>query len=157
MRIRGTEEIRLPRICTSSPLLRHVACLCSLVAFHSQLEDPSASTVLSSLKTPTQTPQTLTEKIVQRYCVGLRRLAIFQSSPYLKYLEIGPLVLARRRTWILTASLGRRSWRLWKLFTPERPDDGCRCFVRRGEAGGGRLYWPNMTEGRTKTISKKLH
>ncbi|ROW06204.1 hypothetical protein VMCG_04572 [Cytospora schulzeri] len=42
-------------------------------AFHSQLEDPAASQVLSSLKTPTpgQTPQTLTEKIVQRYSVGL--------------------------------------------------------------------------------------
>ncbi|KAK7749791.1 mitochondrial Homoaconitase [Cytospora paraplurivora] len=40
-------------------------------AFNSQLEDPSASAVLSSLKTSIQTPQTLTEKIVQRYAVGL--------------------------------------------------------------------------------------
>lgn len=40
-------------------------------AFHSQLDDPAASALLSSLKTPPQTPQTLTEKIVQRYSVGL--------------------------------------------------------------------------------------
>lgn len=43
----------------------------SQTAFQSQLEDPSASAVLSSLKTPLSTPQTLTEKIVQRYSVGL--------------------------------------------------------------------------------------
>lgn len=40
-------------------------------AFHSQLDDPSASTLLSSLNTPPSTSQTLTEKIVQRYSVGL--------------------------------------------------------------------------------------
>ncbi|KAI2465687.1 hypothetical protein F4781DRAFT_435193 [Annulohypoxylon bovei var. microspora] len=40
-------------------------------AFHSQLEDPASSAILSSFKTATQTPQTLTEKIVQRYSVGL--------------------------------------------------------------------------------------
>ncbi|KAK0719637.1 hypothetical protein B0H67DRAFT_551962 [Lasiosphaeris hirsuta] len=41
-----------------------------LDAFHTQLEG-SNSAVLSSLKTTPQTPQTLTEKIVQRYSVGL--------------------------------------------------------------------------------------
>ncbi|KAI1444581.1 hypothetical protein F5Y02DRAFT_418806 [Annulohypoxylon stygium] len=40
-------------------------------AFHSQLEDPASSAILSSIKTPVQTPQTLTEKIVQRYSLGL--------------------------------------------------------------------------------------
>ncbi|KAK3945771.1 mitochondrial Homoaconitase [Diplogelasinospora grovesii] len=39
-------------------------------AFHTQLENAS-TTVLNSLKTTPQTPQTLTEKIVQRYSVGL--------------------------------------------------------------------------------------
>ena len=39
--------------------------------FHSQLEDPSTAAVLSPLKTSPPTPQTLTEKIVQRYAVGL--------------------------------------------------------------------------------------
>lgn len=53
------------RTLTTSPCRRQTA-------FHSQLEDPSASALLSSLKTPpTTTPQTLTEKIVQRYSVGL--------------------------------------------------------------------------------------
>ncbi|KAI1451996.1 hypothetical protein F4805DRAFT_463224 [Annulohypoxylon moriforme] len=40
-------------------------------AFHSQLEDPTSSAIISSFKTATETPQTLTEKIVQRYSVGL--------------------------------------------------------------------------------------
>ncbi|KAI2641915.1 hypothetical protein GGS26DRAFT_28892 [Hypomontagnella submonticulosa] len=40
-------------------------------AFHSQIEDPSSSVILSSFKTAPQMPQTLTEKIVQRYSVGL--------------------------------------------------------------------------------------
>ncbi|KAK3358934.1 hypothetical protein B0T25DRAFT_514571 [Lasiosphaeria hispida] len=42
-----------------------------LDAFHTQLENAASSTVLSSPKTAPQTPQTLTEKIVQRYSVGL--------------------------------------------------------------------------------------
>jgi len=40
-------------------------------AFHSQLEDQTASSFLSSLGAAPQNPQTLTEKIVQRYSVGL--------------------------------------------------------------------------------------
>lgn len=39
--------------------------------FHSQLEDPSSAAVLSSLKISAPVPQTLTEKIVQQYSVGL--------------------------------------------------------------------------------------
>merc|ERR1711939_1292541 len=34
--------------------------------FHAQTSDPSSSAILSSLKTPSRIPQTLTEKIVQR-------------------------------------------------------------------------------------------
>ncbi|KAI0024399.1 hypothetical protein F4780DRAFT_725347 [Xylariomycetidae sp. FL0641] len=40
-------------------------------AFHSQLDDPSCAAVLSSLKTTPPNPQTLVEKIVQSYSVGL--------------------------------------------------------------------------------------
>ncbi|KAI0883324.1 uncharacterized protein GGS22DRAFT_168419 [Annulohypoxylon maeteangense] len=40
-------------------------------AFHSLLEESAPSDIISSFKTATQTPQTLTEKIVQRYSVGL--------------------------------------------------------------------------------------
>lgn len=39
--------------------------------FHSQLEDPSSAAILSSLQTSPSVPQTLTEKIVQRYTLGL--------------------------------------------------------------------------------------
>ncbi|KAF1810983.1 Homoaconitase [Eremomyces bilateralis CBS 781.70] len=40
-------------------------------AFQSQLEDPIAASFLSATKTATQTPQTLTEKIVQKFSLGL--------------------------------------------------------------------------------------
>ncbi|KAI1391260.1 uncharacterized protein F4822DRAFT_179881 [Hypoxylon trugodes] len=40
-------------------------------AFHSQIEDPSSSAILASFNAPSPTPQTLTEKIVQRYSLGL--------------------------------------------------------------------------------------
>ncbi|KAG8531972.1 mitochondrial Homoaconitase [Bacidia gigantensis] len=39
--------------------------------FPSQIQDPSAAAVLSSLQTKSHVPQTLTEKIIQRYAVGL--------------------------------------------------------------------------------------
>ncbi|KAJ4288258.1 mitochondrial Homoaconitase [Collariella sp. IMI 366227] len=40
-------------------------------AFHAQLENPASAPFLSPSKGATPTPQTLTEKIVQRYSVGL--------------------------------------------------------------------------------------
>ena len=40
--------------------------------FPSQLHDPSATAVLSSLQ-KAHTPQTLTEKIVERFCLGLKK------------------------------------------------------------------------------------
>merc|ERR1711981_1560733 len=40
-------------------------------AFHSQLEDPAAASILSAFTSAPTVPQTLTEKIVQRYAVGL--------------------------------------------------------------------------------------
>lgn len=51
-------------------------------AFHSQLEDPSNTAILSSLKTAPAVPQTLTEKIVQQYAVGLAKDKIVQSGDY---------------------------------------------------------------------------
>ncbi|MCJ1401427.1 mitochondrial Homoaconitase [Xylographa trunciseda] len=50
--------------------------------FHSQLEDPSAAAILSSLKTSPPNPQTLTEKIVQRYSLGLPSEKIVKSGDY---------------------------------------------------------------------------
>ncbi|MCJ1286517.1 mitochondrial Homoaconitase [Xylographa opegraphella] len=50
--------------------------------FHSQLDDPSAAAILSSLKTSPPTPQTLTEKIVQRYSLGLPKDKTVKSGDY---------------------------------------------------------------------------
>lgn len=50
--------------------------------FHSQLEDPSSATILSSLKTSPPVPQTLTEKIVQRYSVGLPKGKKVKAGDY---------------------------------------------------------------------------
>lgn len=50
--------------------------------FHSQLEDPNASAVLSSLKTSSKVPQTLTEKIVQQYALGLPKDKYVKSGDY---------------------------------------------------------------------------
>lgn len=68
--------IRARRYTTSAPRL-------NATAFHSQLEDPAAASLLSSLKTaPTSTPQTLTEKIVQRYSLGLAPGKKLKSGDY---------------------------------------------------------------------------
>ena len=50
--------------------------------FHSQLEDPSAAAVLSSLAGSPSTPQNLTEKIVQRHAVGLPQNKRVKSGDY---------------------------------------------------------------------------
>jgi homoaconitate hydratase len=50
--------------------------------FHAQTEDPNASAILSSLKTPSKIPQTLTEKIVQRYSLGLADEKVVKSGDY---------------------------------------------------------------------------
>jgi homoaconitate hydratase len=46
------------------------------------LDDPIASSLLSASKTPTLVPQTLTEKIVQRYVVDLPDGKFVQSGDY---------------------------------------------------------------------------
>ncbi|KAJ1328988.1 homoaconitate hydratase [Microdochium nivale] len=51
-------------------------------AFHSQLEDRATASFLSSFGTVTQAPQTLTEKIVQRYSVGLAEGKVVRSGDY---------------------------------------------------------------------------
>ncbi|RDW94241.1 homoaconitase [Coleophoma crateriformis] len=50
--------------------------------FHSQTEDPNASAILSSLKNPPKVAQTLTEKIVQRYSLGLAKDKAVKSGDY---------------------------------------------------------------------------
>jgi len=50
--------------------------------FHSQAEDPAASAILNSLKTTPRVAQTLTEKIVQRYSLGLAEGKTVKSGDY---------------------------------------------------------------------------
>jgi homoaconitate hydratase len=50
--------------------------------FHSQLEDSKSSAILASLKASPLVPQTLTEKIVQRYAVGLAKDKFVKSGDY---------------------------------------------------------------------------
>ncbi|KAL8747371.1 MAG: hypothetical protein Q9184_007611 [Pyrenodesmia sp. 2 TL-2023] len=50
--------------------------------FHSQLEDLSSAAILSSLKSSPSVSQTLTEKIVQRHCVGLPKGKFVKSGDY---------------------------------------------------------------------------
>lgn len=51
-------------------------------AFHAQIEDPTSSAILSSLKSTRTVPQTLTEKIVQEYAVGLARDKFVKAGDY---------------------------------------------------------------------------
>lgn len=50
--------------------------------FHAQREDPATSSILSSLNASPAVPQTLTEKIVQRYAVGLAKDKYVRSGDY---------------------------------------------------------------------------
>jgi hypothetical protein len=50
--------------------------------FHAQLEDPTSSAILPSLKTARNAPQTLTEKIVQEYAVRLARDKVVKAGDY---------------------------------------------------------------------------
>ncbi|KAL2401322.1 Homoaconitase, mitochondrial [Exophiala dermatitidis] len=50
--------------------------------FHAQLEDPNAAAILTSMKTSPKVPQTLTEKIVQQYAVGLAKDKYVRSGDY---------------------------------------------------------------------------
>ncbi|KAF2097498.1 mitochondrial homoaconitase [Rhizodiscina lignyota] len=53
-----------------------------VTAFHSQLNDPVASSFLSTAKKTSQVPQTLTEKIVQKFSIDLPDGKFVQSGDY---------------------------------------------------------------------------
>ena len=55
---------------------------CFQEVFHSQLNDTSSAAVYSSLQTSRAVPQTLTEKIVQSYSVGLAQDKFVKSGDY---------------------------------------------------------------------------
>ncbi len=50
--------------------------------FHSQIKDFNAAALLESLDRPSPNPQTLTEKIVQRYAYGLPRGKVVRAGDY---------------------------------------------------------------------------
>lgn len=50
--------------------------------FHAQLNDPASAAVYSSLQASKAAPQTLTEKIVQKYSVGLAKDKFVKSGDY---------------------------------------------------------------------------
>ena len=50
--------------------------------FHTQVQDSSSAAILASLKTAPRIPQTLTEKIVQKYAVGLAKDKFVRSGDY---------------------------------------------------------------------------
>lgn len=54
-----------------------------LEAFHSQLEEPSSAPIIASLQTSPAVPQTLTEKIVQRYSVDLPKDKHVKAGDYI--------------------------------------------------------------------------
>ncbi|KAL1390163.1 homoaconitase [Phyllosticta capitalensis] len=112
--LRQPQSFHRPRLYTSpttSKKQEHV--------FHSQLEDPGASSLLSTLQKPT-TPQTLTEKIVQKYAVGLPEGKFVKSGDYvtirpahcmthdnswpvaLKFMGIGGTKIANNRQTVMT-------------------------------------------------------
>lgn len=68
---RCRHAVSRPIICQSLLARSFTASYRRHSAFHSQLEDQSSSTILPSFKATSTTPQTLTEKIVQGYSVGL--------------------------------------------------------------------------------------
>ncbi|KAK8161335.1 homoaconitase [Phyllosticta citrichinensis] len=112
--LRTPQSFHRPRLYTSPTASKkqdHV--------FHSQLEDPRASSLLSTLHKPT-TPQTLTEKIVQKYAVGLPDGKFVKSGDYvtirpahcmthdnswpvaLKFMGIGGTKIANNRQTVMT-------------------------------------------------------
>ncbi|EED12510.1 homoaconitase LysF [Talaromyces stipitatus ATCC 10500] len=50
--------------------------------FHTQLDNPDVSAILSSMKSKDSVPQTLTEKIVQKYAVGLAPGKFVKAGDY---------------------------------------------------------------------------
>ncbi len=68
----GKQQIR--SLATTLPKLQDV--------FQTQIQDPSSAAILSSLQTAPRIPQTLTEKIVQKYAVGLAKEKLVRSGDY---------------------------------------------------------------------------
>ncbi|KAL4898492.1 homoaconitase LysF [Aspergillus ambiguus] len=82
--IRRWTALRSP-IANIAPQRRAFAASTRLYAqdvFPSQLEDPASAAIFSSMQSSKAVPQTLTEKIVQKYAVGLPKDKFVQSGDY---------------------------------------------------------------------------
>ncbi|QDS76853.1 mitochondrial Homoaconitase [Venturia effusa] len=66
-------------------------------AFHSQLEDPAIASILGKSASTVAVPQTLTEKIVQRYAVGLAEGKVVKAGDYVT-LQPGK-IMTHDNTW----------------------------------------------------------
>ncbi|MCJ1363285.1 mitochondrial Homoaconitase [Acarospora aff. strigata] len=75
---------RLPKLSPSLAALRLYSATARRYqdVFHSQVEDPASAAILSSLRSSPSVPQTLTEKIVQRYSLGLAKDKYVKSGDY---------------------------------------------------------------------------
>lgn len=74
--------IKVPLPSLLSPRIFSTSSCRSQDVFHSQLEDPSAAAILSSLQASPPVAQTLTEKIVQRYSLGLPEHKYVRAGDY---------------------------------------------------------------------------
>ncbi|KAF4303916.1 putative homoaconitase protein [Botryosphaeria dothidea] len=113
--IRPSQSFHRPRLYSSATAAAQQGHV-----FHSQLEDSNASSLLSSLQKPQRVPQTLTEKIVQKYAVGLPDGKFVRSGDYvtispahcmthdnswpvaLKFMGIGGTKIANNRQTVMT-------------------------------------------------------
>ncbi|KAI9742074.1 MAG: mitochondrial Homoaconitase [Cirrosporium novae-zelandiae] len=78
---------RLPLPATASSVYRSTRLFSRILkvqhdVFHAQKEDVATAAILSSIQTSSPTPQTLTEKIVQRYSLGLPKDKFVKSGDY---------------------------------------------------------------------------
>ncbi|KAK0661724.1 Homoaconitase [Lasiodiplodia hormozganensis] len=112
---RPSPSFRRPRLYSSASAARQQENV-----FHTQLEDTNASSILSSLQKPKGAPQTLTEKIVQKYAVGLPEGKFVKSGDYvtiqpahcmthdnswpvaMKFMGIGGSKIANNRQTVMT-------------------------------------------------------
>jgi homoaconitate hydratase len=135
--------------------------------FHSQAESQDSSTILSSMrKSPSQIPQTLTEKIVQKYSLGLAHNKIVQAGDYvtiaphhcmthdnswpvaLKFMSIGASKIYDPKQIVMTLDhdvpnqISRNTGRLKNSLASKELT-----FTQRGGALATRLWWKRDMRG----------
>jgi homoaconitate hydratase len=95
--LRRSAILRQRSLCTALRLRTFSSSSAQFLAqdvFHAQLEDSNAAAILSSLQNLTVVPQTLTEKIVQKYAVGLPKGKFVKSGDYARTIIHGQSLLS---------------------------------------------------------------